>query len=188
MTSAALLTRDEIIRGLVAQGVPRDKAARAADEQLGAETGSIGVTLTETAPDPAAAVMLPLHLVLPWSALVSDNRKYAPTARRDSNGQAHPLLILRQEYREAKAKARSIARDALPAGVEPIAAPIALTARVFVPDNRRHDVVNFAKCVQDAFTEVVYADDCWLYANHWLRAGVDVDRPRAEITITLIQE
>jgi Holliday junction resolvase RusA-like endonuclease len=55
-----------------------------------------------------------------------------------------------------------------------------------VPDNhpRRHDAVNFAKCTHDALEKLVYTTDHWLYDVRWIRAGVDVDHPRAELTIT----
>jgi Holliday junction resolvase RusA-like endonuclease len=70
------------------------------------------------------------------------------------------------------------------AGCAPVEIPVKLEARVWVPDNRRRDVPNFAKCVHDALEKLVYVNDCWLYDSRWIRAGVDVDHPRAEITIT----
>ena len=80
----------------------------------------------------------------------------------------------------------AIARAQL-AGFQPADYPVALTARVWMPDRRPgHDVANFAKCCHDALEGLVYVKDEWLYDVHWIRAGVDVDRPRADITITRI--
>jgi Holliday junction resolvase RusA-like endonuclease len=64
------------------------------------------------------------------------------------------------------------------------ACPLRLEARVYVPDNRVHDVVNFSKCVHDALKGTVFTDDQWLHDVRWIRAGVDVDAPRCELTIT----
>jgi hypothetical protein len=40
--------------------------------------------------------------------------------------------------------------------------------------------------VHDALEGVVYTKDRWLDDVRWYRAGVDVDAPRAEITISPI--
>lgn len=122
----------------------------------------------------------PIRLTIPWSGLVSDNKKYAPAYTRGGS----PRLVLQHDYREAKKKAARIARTVM-AGREPIdAVPLELYARVWVPDRRRgHDTANFAKCLCDALEGIVYANDEWLHRTVWERAGVDVDRPRAEVEI-----
>ncbi len=67
----------------------------------------------------------------------------------------------------------------------PLNIPLTLHACVYVPDERPHDVCNFAKCCHDALQRIVYTNDGRLYATYWERSGVDVDAPRAEITIRL---
>lgn len=125
-------------------------------------------------PDELPAITWPIRLRLPWSLLVSDNEKY---------GVINGRMLITSRYRQAKATIAARARDLI-GEVEPARHPVALEALVWVPDNRPHDVPNFGKCVHDALEGVVYVKDSWLHGAHWKRAGVDVDSPRAEITIT----
>lgn len=167
----ASLTKDQIVRSLVAQGVPRAKAEQVA-----------GVRSTTSQPAASSAPLtFPIRLVLPWSALCSDNDKYgaAIVGGRDN---PRPKLLLKPDYREAKRKTAEIGAEAMQ-GHGPIARPLALIARVYVPNDRLHDVVNFAKCAHDGLERVVYANDTWLHDARWIRAGVDVDHPRAELEI-----
>jgi hypothetical protein len=175
-----VMSPEERYRALRALDVPEAKARKAA-----------GFLLPTANVENAAAVLrpnltFPLRLVLPWSSLVSDNDKYG-VAMRGNGSNAHPILLLKPEYRRAKDAANKRAVEAMTVeGVrlEPLTQPLALVARVWVPDNRPgHDVANFAKCAHDAFERVVYAKDEWLHDVRWIRAGVDVDAPRAEIEI-----
>lgn len=169
-----------MVRKLVSMGFDRSVAERQVAEQLRGEKFA-----ASEAPADRASVVLPLTITLPWSALISDRARYAPTSRGNP---PRPVIILTEAYRGAKAKAKDIARRAA-AGAAPLEVPLQLVSRVWVPDNRRHDVVNFAKCAHDAFEGLLYTDDKWLYDSRWIRAGVDVDHPRAEISITpLTQE
>jgi Holliday junction resolvase RusA-like endonuclease len=119
----------------------------------------------------------PITLRIPWSALVSDNVK-SRAARRGEKA----TVVLTPEYREARDRIKVLAADVM-AGRPPYAVPLSFTARVWVPNHHRRDVVNFSKALQDAMNAVVYEDDCWLYETHWIRAGVDVDAPRCEVVI-----
>lgn len=169
---ASEMSPDEIERALLRQypGISRERArelARARDEQR---------PPAPSVEAPAAFVSLPLTFTLPWSMLVSDDERY---------GVINGRMLLRPAYREAKGKIRKLVRD-LVGDVKPLALPLALHARVFVPDDvRARDVPNFAKCVHDSLQDAVYVNDRWLWDARWQRAGVDVDRPRADITITL---
>ncbi len=132
-------------RGLVRQGVPKDKA-----KALGIAAAKIGAFRDPPTQSNLATVELPLRFTLPWTALISDNRKYAP-----ATGSRGGKMILRQEYRDAKSKARALARDAVGGGL-PIAKPLRMIVRVYVPDARPgHDVCNFAKGVHDALEGIV---------------------------------
>ncbi len=172
------MTPAEIERGLIAAGVPKELARRRA---LASRVSPLPEHVITASP-----VIWPVRFVLPWSALVSDNDKYAATLSKHSSGQAYPRLLLTPRYRAAKAKAHVIAKDAM-AGSAPAAYPLALVARVWVPDNRPgHDVCNFGKCLLDACENAVVVNDQWFHSVTIQRAGTDVDAPRAEIMIDTI--
>jgi Holliday junction resolvase RusA-like endonuclease len=115
-----------------------------------------------------------IELRIPWSCLVSDNAKY---------GVLDGKLIAQKPYREAKKRIHALALEVM--GDRPsFLQPVALVARVWMPDNRRHDLTNSCKLVHDALEDAVVEDDSQLHDVRWIRAGVDVDAPRAELTIT----
>jgi Holliday junction resolvase RusA-like endonuclease len=122
------------------------------------------------------------QITLPWSALLGDNAKYAPAHR----GQK-PVIILTLAYRTAKARAQlTIERQLI--GLTPLEGPCSLCARMIEPDRRtRRDIANYAKLVHDALTGWAFVDDSQLDDVRWIRAGVDIDRPRLELTITAIR-
>ena len=169
-------------------GFSRDDQLRLLQQQYGVDAKRAAVLLgareAVQAPLEApvvsrAVIPLPLRFTLPWTALVSDDAKYAP-AYTSTN---RPRLILKRGYRDAKRKARRIAQQVV-GNARPLSVPLQLYVRVWLPDNRPgHDTANFAKCCHDAFEKVIYANDQWLYRTIWERAGVDPDRPRADIEI-----
>lgn len=194
-------TRDEIIRKLVDQNVPRHLAERAAELEL-SQGRSPAPTMAATivaeakrevdrrllppellaAREQKPAIVWPFRLLLPWSLLVSDNDREEPYIRQTENG---PRPAKRKTARCAKAQGEiaNLARGKL-GDVEPAEIPLEITARVWVPNNQlRSDVQNFAKATHDALEGIVYRNDNLLYWNHWLRVGVDIDAPRAELTI-----
>lgn len=175
------MSKEEIARALEAQGVPRDKARQVAG--LAAEPRERAAFLRVVGPELA----FPIRFVLPWSALASDNDKYVAQIRRKDGGVPFPFITLTEKYRAAKNSAKARAAEAMTVEGQrfpALASPLSLVARVWVPDNRPgHDVANFAKCAHDALEGVVYAKDEWLHDVRWIRAGVDVDRPRAELEI-----
>jgi hypothetical protein len=195
-----MMDRDAIIRGLREAGVPPDMAARRADDFIaeqarrlepspfarGGNPNPPPLTVIDPWRDPApmtevtkrgALIRWPFRLTLPWSHLVSDNRKYAPALRGGK-----PAMILTVGYRAAKRLAAIVARTAWGDGVPYADGLLELTARVYFPnDYRRRDAHNFQKCAHDALSGIVYADDSQLVPR-WIPAGVDVDAPRAEMT------
>ncbi len=120
----------------------------------------------------------PIRIVVPWSALISDNDHYVPVVT--AGGKAK--LILDDKYREAKRKTRELAQQAMHGNV-PIRTPLRLHVEIWVPDNRTHDSGNFMKCLKDAMALVVYKDDKLLHDERIIRMGVDCDAPRAELTL-----
>lgn len=194
-------TRDEIVAKLVAQNIPRHMAERAADQELGVrdvpteiaarasrmpapihELARPGDRLLGVQLEAKAPIEWPFRLLLPWSLLVSDNDREEPYIAHTEQG-IRPARRKTKRCKEAQAKIAQLAKGKL-GDVEPATVPLEITARVWVPNNQlRSDVQNFAKATHDALEGIVYANDNLLYWNHWLRVGVDVDAPRAELTI-----
>lgn len=172
------MTQEEVIRALEKQyRIPRKRAEDLFARRFPSGQPATAALPTEPAPPPLP-VGLPFALTIPWSHLVSDNDKYG-VMNRGERGQ----MILTREYRAAKEKIRTLARNQIGTR-EPLNQPLALRSLVWVPDDiRAHDVPNFAKLVHDALEKVVYVKDRWLWDTHWIRCGVDVDRPRADIRI-----
>lgn len=184
----SLFESEELERLLREQGVPAEKAHATAfgipvrvdhgfpRNAVGFEQGGqLVAVVTNLSP-------WPLSLTIPWSCLISDNVKMR-AAMRGTMEHPKATVVLTPEYRKARDRIGALARDRMGAA-QPAAVPLALVARVYVPDNRVHDVVNFSKAVHDAMKGTVFVDDQWLHDARWIRAGVDVDAPRAEITIT----
>ena len=120
----------------------------------------------------------PVSLALPWSSLLPDNRKYASNTG---------VVWTTKEYRAAKAKAVDAIRDQLPPDWSPIAVPVAFRLVLIEPNrHRRRDLLNYQKLICDALKGLVYADDSLIDDHHWTRGTPDIDRPRAEITVTTI--
>lgn len=121
-----------------------------------------------------------IDLVVPWTALISDNLKFTAYLRGEK-----PAIKITKAYAEAKARIARLATDRM-AGLPPADRPLALLARVWYPNNAHRDLTNWCKLVHDALNKVVYADDGLLHDVRWTRAGVDIDHPRAEIVLTLL--
>lgn len=120
---------------------------------------------------------------LPWSVLVPDNRKHQPA--RDS---AKGGIMLTPEYRQAKERAKAIVAQQLQ-DAPPLTGDVRLEARVYLPNlSRARDVANLSKLVHDVLSGLAYGDDRQIAKTTWERAGVDVDAPRCELTITSLVE
>ncbi len=183
-------TFEEIVKSMTDLGVPREKAEWQARLECGLPPVARGYAV-DTDPVPcfapdAPSIALPLRFTLPWSALCSDNyhEKASLTIRK---GKPFPRKILDARYKAARDKTADIVRG-IAANGTPLAQPLALHAMVYVPDERPHDPCNFAKCCLDSLQRIVYASDRWVYDVRWIRAGVDVDAPRAEITVDVFRD
>lgn len=171
----ATLSYDAIVRGLVEQGVPREMAEASARRELALANRLPEQRQTaQEIPD----VIWPIRLTIPWSALVTDNSKFRAAIRG-----SQACMVIQQGYAHARQRIEQLAQLAMD-GAAPVTMPLAFVGRVFMPSQRRIDPSNCAKLVQDALNKIVYADDAWLYDVRWLNAGVDVDAPRCEVTIS----
>lgn len=168
------LTERQLLQLSAQYQIPR---ARAIELMSGAKV--------DVQPEPNVDPSFPIRLRLPWSALVSDNDKYVGQVRhRKGEQKPHAQLTLTPKYREAKAKVVEIASQVM-AGMKKCKQPLRLVCRVWVCDNRPgHDVANFAKGLLDAMQGVVYTNDELLHDVRFIRMGVDVDSPRADVEIT----
>lgn len=176
-----------MLAGRVRIATPEDEAIAALPEELQQQMLD-GAWIGDVTGDQLVLPVGPLGPVttqrlvceLPWSHLLADNRKYAPAL----NKERRPCIILTKDYRQAKKRAVDALQEQL-AGCKPIVGPVTLEARFWEPDRRwRRDITNYAKLVHDALNGLAYLDDSLIDEAQWIRAGVDIDRPRLELTIT----
>ena len=120
---------------------------------------------------------------LPWSVLIADNAKYSTMV---GSGNERGRIWLTEEYRLAKHHASLKASEQL-TGLAPLEGPVALEALLFEPDRKRmRDLSNYSKLVHDALNGLAYVDDRQIDRLTWIRAGVDIDAPRLEVTVVRI--
>jgi Holliday junction resolvase RusA-like endonuclease len=124
------------------------------------------------------------RLVLPWSCLCSVNQRTNPVRGRQ---------FLTKRYRTALALARGeVSAQLIKAGKVIISrticgdAQVSLEARFWRPDNRRRDVGNYMKLVEDALTGLVYDDDGQIQTWAISDEGIDRADPRVEITVEAV--
>lgn len=113
-----------------------------------------------------------IRIVLPFEILCPDNDKF---------GVIRGMMINTKRYRRAKKAIRNAAREQYLGPI--LEVPVALVGRVWFPGDNG-DAPNFGKAVHDALEQVIYPNDRLLHDARWIRAGVDPDRPRAELMIT----
>jgi len=176
----SLETVDEIAASLVRNypGISLERAREKAEQIAGIPTARVARSVVEQLVMPP--IPWPFKLRIPWTMLVSDNEITAAIVR----GHAVPLRT--KKYREAKKALRKLAIQALGGHnrYEPANYPVEVTAEIWVPDAIRvHDVTNMGKQILDALETVIYTKDHWAHRTHWLRMGVCVDAPRAELTL-----
>lgn len=127
---------------------------------------------TPVAQQPGA---LPLQIIVPWSALVSDNLHVAPIGAEARAKAA--------TYREARDRLRTIMARQYEAAPQP--GPVCVSVVLWPPNRQRRDATNVLKALADAMKGVLIADDCWAVAPEWTVrvGGVLVDEPKAIINI-----
>lgn len=167
------ISYEAAVRQLTAMGVPREMAEREARLQIA--EGARLPEQRETAQE--LPVIWPLTLTIPWSHLVSDNDKAIPQLRGGK-----PIIAISTRYAQARTKIETIATRATAGGAPSAGVDLELVATVYMPSARRADPTNFCKLIQDALEHIVYQNDSWLGRVVYERL-IDVDHPRAEITI-----
>jgi hypothetical protein len=90
-----------------------------------------------------------VELVLPWSALASDNLRKGVAGAHNREKQAR--------YGQAIAFARQKIEEQY--SLEPFAGPARLTATFYLPDNLERDPTNFIKLILDALSKRVITKD-----------------------------
>ena len=118
-----------------------------------------------------------LTIVLPWEALVSDNRRYV---------KGH---ILSKQYRDARTHTAALATAAAKAAKwRQTVKPVRLDVAIIEPDRRRRDL-NFSKGVKDAISHAgsIWEDDAQVRAECWQFIGRDKAKAGAVVRITLLE-
>lgn len=106
-------------------------------------------------------------VVVPWSALVSDNRR---TMIRRVRGRS--VIARSKEYQRGQKVIRELALAA--AGHDdPLTPPLEVEVVFFPPDHRRRDLQNLLKQLLDGLVPDVLPDDSWSVVR---RGGWSVGR------------
>lgn len=121
-------------------------------------------------------------VVVPFDALCPDNQKYGARAIRTPQGTTRAGLFLSAKYRACKGRIEGRARAAMAGNVMAMA-PVALRFRVWMPDKRQRDMMNYAKLLCDALSGICYDDDSLIHFAEWHRVGLDRAAPRIEVTV-----
>jgi Holliday junction resolvase RusA-like endonuclease len=120
--------------------------------------------------------MRELRFALPWSALVSDNRRY---------GRGH---ILSRQYRQARTEVAGFCNmAALKARWRKTDAIVHLEVEVIEPDRRRRDL-NFSKALKDSisYSSVIWDDDSQVRSETWRFVGRDKATAGATVLIRIL--
>jgi Holliday junction resolvase RusA-like endonuclease len=120
--------------------------------------------------------MKELRFTLPWSALVSDNRRY---------GRGH---ILSRQYRLARNEVAGHCNMAsLKTGWRKTDAIVHLEVEVIEPDRRRRDL-NFSKALKDSisYSSVIWDDDSQVRSETWRFVGRDKATAGATVLIQIL--
>lgn len=108
-------------------------------------------------------------IVLPWPPSVN-------TYWRTFRGR----MLISQAGRNYRTEAMLIAGLSRRFGSQ----PVVVTVAAWLPDLRKRDLDNLLKAPLDALTHAkVYEDDSQIVGLHIIRAGVDRENPRLEITV-----
>lgn len=128
-----------------------------------------------------------IRIELPWRALFLDNNRMRPVIMRGRKG-SFARMVNTGDYKKAKKLARGLI--AMQYRGRPLEGPVVLRVEVFVPDNGRRDVSNYAKMIGDAITGTVIVDDRWqvLRRTTWEVPRIDRENPRAVLTIEPYEE
>lgn len=123
-----------------------------------------------------------LRIVIPFDLVVPDNARLGVVKGR---------AILTRRYRASKRAIQLLAlkaRQELPDAVReywPVSSPrvVSLQIVVFSPDARRRDIGNVVKQLGDGLAGVAYQDDAQIDYLSIVRAGMDREHPRVEISV-----
>lgn len=91
-------------------------------------------------------------------------------------------LTLSPEYREKKEVAETLLLSQWH-GKQQMEGELRLNAHCYFPDKRKRDAGNYRKLVCDSLSGIAYSDDSQLVSETWVRAGLDRENPRIEITL-----
>ncbi len=113
-----------------------------------------------------------VNIVLPWSCIVSKNRKYTVTRGR---------MILSKAYRDGKEAIRTI--SALSYKGDVLEGDVSIQFDIYVPDKRERDILNVTQIICDGIEGVVFRKDSQIKVFSGARIDIDRKNPRVEITV-----
>lgn len=125
-------------------------------------------------------------ITIPWKFLALANHRLMPVVRWIDRA-PKAVLITAPDYRQAKESAEYHIKSQW-RGMEMLTGPLQLVALCYFPDKRKRDAVNISKMVCDAMNGLVYVDDSQIEDERWIKAGIDKENPRAELSITPLPE
>lgn len=101
----------------------------------------------------------------------------------------HGHRVLSSEGRAYKARASrlAIAEALVSRWRYPVGGRLTVAVRLWFADRRRRDIDNI-KALIDSIAEGLRFDDCMIDRLEIERAGVDKERPRAEVTLTVLPD
>ena len=129
-----------------------------------------------------------ITVTLPWRALFLDNNRLRPVTMRGKGGKMVARLVPTGDYKKAQKLARGLIKTQYRG--RPLIGPVELSVEVFVPDDVRRDVTNYAKMIGDALVGTLITDDRWqvLRKTTWRVPRIDRENPRAVLTLTPYDE
>lgn len=113
-------------------------------------------------------------ITIPWEYVVSKNQKITVW-----NGR-RPALS--KAYRVAKETVREIAQEQ--SIEEPYDTPVTIEFRLFPPDKRRRDILNYTQLICDGIEGVAYTNDWRIDKAVVIREQIDRENPRVEVRVT----
>lgn len=121
-----------------------------------------------------------LHFVIPGPPVATGR----PRAFVSKSGHASTYMPDASRKYQETCRVHAMAA-AMKARWKPVSAPCAIELKVYRRE-RRGDIENIQKGVQDAMNRVVYVDDRQVVEAHvWLH--LDRERPRVEVTVRVLE-
>lgn len=115
-----------------------------------------------------------IKIGIPWEHCISKNNKTTVW------GKGRPALTAK--YRDAKEAIYLAAKEQTKAPM--FECPVRIVFKVYEPNRRRRDILNYTQVICDGIEGVVYANDAQIHYVIVRRCGLDKENPRIELEVT----